>query len=89
MENLARVLTASLSRPVIDRTGITGIFDIALESSPGDTIYQNSINQAPAGTVNLPSIFEVLEKETGLKLESTKAPVETLVIDRIERPSEN
>jgi uncharacterized protein (TIGR03435 family) len=89
MEILARTLTASLSRPVIDRTGITGIFDIALESSPADTIYQNSMSRAPADTVNLPSIFEVLEKETGLKLESTKVPVEVLIIDRIERPSEN
>jgi uncharacterized protein (TIGR03435 family) len=89
MENLARVLTASLSRPVLDRTGITGIFDIALESSPAGTIYENSINQAPADTVNLPSLFEVLEKETGLELESTKAPVEALIIDRIDRPSDN
>jgi len=90
MKNLARILTSSLLRPVIDKTGIAGVFDISVESSPGDTIYRGALAQAPAGTVdNLPPIFEVLEKELGLKLESTKAPVEALVIDRVEKPTEN
>jgi uncharacterized protein (TIGR03435 family) len=87
MDNLARVLTSSLQRPVVDRTGITGVFDISLESSPSDTIYRNAVSRSPVPD-NLPSIFEVLQEQLGLKLESTKTPVEALVIDRIERPSE-
>jgi uncharacterized protein (TIGR03435 family) len=64
-------------RPVIDRTGLSGTFDLRLESAPGDT--------AEAGT----SVFTALREQLGLKLESTKGLVEVLVIDHAERPRED
>ena len=73
-----------LRRPVIDRTGLTGTFDIHLEWTA----------DAPDGAGNSdltggPSIFTALRQQLGLKLESTKGPVEVLVIDHVEKPSGN
>jgi uncharacterized protein (TIGR03435 family) len=64
-------------RPVIDRTGLTGTFDLRLESAPGDT--------SQTGT----SDFTAMREQLGLKLESTKGFVEVLVIDHAERPHED
>jgi uncharacterized protein (TIGR03435 family) len=73
-------LTAFSGRPVINKTGITGQFDIHLEFTPD----RNS--DAPnAG----PSIFTAIEEQLGLKLVSAKGPGEFLIIDRVERPSGN
>lgn len=69
-------LSSILERTVIDKTGLTGRFDVHLEYAPqldGDG----------------PSIFTAVQEQLGLKLESAKGPVETLVIDRVERPSAN
>jgi uncharacterized protein (TIGR03435 family) len=67
-----------MDRPVIDKTGITGEYDVALEWSP---------EQAEASSG--PSIFTALEEQFGLRLESGKGPVEILVVDSVEKPSEN
>lgn len=69
-----------LDRPVIDQTGVAGIFDFHLEFSPegGD----------PDDTARGPSIFTVLER-LGLKLEPAKGPCAFLIIDSVERPSRN
>jgi uncharacterized protein (TIGR03435 family) len=74
-------------RPVVDRTGLTGRFDIHLlwtdgSRRPADS--QEESNLAAPG-----SVFVALQEQAGLKLEATKGPVEVLVIDRVERPSEN
>jgi uncharacterized protein (TIGR03435 family) len=87
------VLSTMLGRFVIDKTGLEGRFNIPLEFAPDD--------DTPGGVSGLawsrrdgatpatgPSIFKALE-ELGLKLESTKAPAEYLVIDHVERPSPN
>ena len=66
-----------LGRAVIDRTGIAGEFDINLEWTPDES--------PDLG----PSIFTALQEQLGLKLEPTRAPVEVLVIDHVERPSAN
>jgi uncharacterized protein (TIGR03435 family) len=67
-------------RPVIDKTGIKGLFDFHLEFAP-----EKSTNSADNG----PSIFTALEEQLGLKLEPSRVPQDVLVIDRIERPSTN
>ena len=67
-------------RPVVDRTGMTGEYSFDLAFAPQD---------APAGDTSAPSLFTALQEQLGLRLEDSRAPVETLVIDRIERPSEN
>jgi uncharacterized protein (TIGR03435 family) len=86
MAQLARILEFDLDRPVIDRTGLTGDFAIRLE-------WTRERDRTDAGDASVdqsrPSIFTALQEQLGLKLESTKAPVDVLVIDRVELPSAN
>jgi uncharacterized protein (TIGR03435 family) len=74
-------------RVVIDKTGLEGTYDFELNWSPDDgrTPLLNGVPQESTG----PSIFTAFQEQLGLKLESQKAPVEVLVIDQVERPSEN
>ncbi len=71
----------SAGRPVIDQTGLTGPFNVKLQ-------FARMGSPSPLGPVG-PSLFKAIQDQLGLKLKPTKAPVETLVIDHIERPSEN
>jgi uncharacterized protein (TIGR03435 family) len=64
--------------PVVDRTGISGNFDVRLKSAPEAT------READTG-----ALIEILREQTGLKLVSSKAPFEVIVIDHAEKPSEN
>jgi uncharacterized protein (TIGR03435 family) len=76
---LAQTLIPAAGLPVIDRTGLTGSYDLALEYAPG------LVPDSP-----LPSLFVALRETLGLKLESQKVSVEILVIDHIDRtPAEN
>ena len=76
-------LSRQLRRPVIDRTGLTGRYDFELEWRPDIGPCQDAAND------NAPSIFTALQEQVGLRLESIRGPVETIVVDRAERPSEN
>jgi uncharacterized protein (TIGR03435 family) len=69
-----------LERTVIDKTGLSGRFDVHLEYAADSNA---PLDDAP------PSIFTAVQEQLGLKLESGKGPVETLVIDHVERPTEN
>ena len=83
MAMLATVLTGMLQRPVEDRTGLTGRYTYKLEyrqEDPGG-------GDSTAST--RPSVFAALQEQMGLKLESARTAVKTIVIDRAERPSEN
>jgi uncharacterized protein (TIGR03435 family) len=71
---------ADFDRPVIDQTGITGMFDIHLEFAR---------EGAPAGDLRAPSLFTAVQEQLGLKLTPGEGPVEVLVIDHLEHPSEN
>jgi uncharacterized protein (TIGR03435 family) len=71
-------LLRGVDLPVIDRTDIKGVFDITLKSAA------NAILQ-PDG----PSVSTLVQEQLGLKLVSAKAPIEVIVIDHVERPSEN
>jgi uncharacterized protein (TIGR03435 family) len=79
MANLARSLSHMLSRMVVDRTGITGEFDLRLTFAP----------DKPDVPDLAPDIFIAMQEQLGLKLESTKGPVELLVIDHVEKPDAN
>ena len=68
---------------VIDKTGLAGYYAVKIEYSP---VGATGANAAPP---DLPTIFTALPEQLGLKLEPTRAQVEFLVIDRIERPTEN
>jgi len=74
---LAQALAAAAGRPVLNQTGLTGRFDIQLEWSP------------VLGAADGVSIFTAVQEQLGLRLESTSAPMEVLVIDGIDRPTGN
>jgi uncharacterized protein (TIGR03435 family) len=69
------------SRKVLDKTGLEGKYDFTLKWASED--------QAASTDSSGPSIFTAIQEQLGLRLESTKAPLDVLVIDHIERPSEN
>jgi uncharacterized protein (TIGR03435 family) len=75
MTTFARNLGGNTGRYVIDRTGLDGPYDLELEFTP---------DQSP--DTSGPSLFTALQEQLGLKLDSARAPVEVLVIDRVERP---
>jgi uncharacterized protein (TIGR03435 family) len=80
MRDFAFLLVMTTQRPVIDRTGLTGEFNFDLEFAPFD-----SEGAADSGA---PSLFTAIQ-QLGLRLETTKAPLDGLVIDSAERPSAN
>jgi uncharacterized protein (TIGR03435 family) len=93
---LVNLLAQQLHQTVIDKTGLTGKYDLELTWAPdqsSDPMFkgtdgaQQKADPAPDSTG--PSIFTALQEQLGLKLQSTKGPVETLVVDHIEMPSEN
>ncbi len=70
----------ALGRPVVDKTGLTGMWDFAMEFTPegsGDAV------------ASAPTFLQALKEQLGLKLESEKGPVDSLVVDHVERPSAN
>jgi uncharacterized protein (TIGR03435 family) len=81
---------AGLDRRVVDRTSITGRFDIHLEYAPPlNIIALRQRNGNDDGEPTAPSMFTAIQEQLGLKLEPTKEPQQLLVIDHMERPSEN
>lgn len=93
ISDLVEELSQRLGRAVVDETGLTGNYDFTLRWTPDD-------GQAPTGAVlgdagatlpdsSGPSIFSAIQAQLGLKLESKKGPVPVLVVDHVERPSEN
>jgi uncharacterized protein (TIGR03435 family) len=68
-------------RPIVDRTGLTGLYDIKLEATP-------AYRRGEPDPTDL-SVFTAVQEQLGLKLEPQKATIQVLVIDHIEKPSEN
>jgi uncharacterized protein (TIGR03435 family) len=91
MGDLAMVLQGSvLDRPVIDRTGITGRFDFTLRWTPDEFQFPGVGRNVPRPTDNsAPNLFQAIQEQLGLRLEATRAEAEVLVIDRVEKPTEN
>jgi uncharacterized protein (TIGR03435 family) len=76
-----------LDRQVFDNTGLTGNYDFTLTFEPMQPGAASSETASePSGR---PSIFAAIEEQLGLKLEPTKGPIDVLIIDHVERPSEN
>jgi uncharacterized protein (TIGR03435 family) len=91
MAELASVLQrASLGRPVVDRTGLSGRFDFDLEWAPDETQFDGIVSGLPnVPDQDRPDLFRAIQQQLGLRLETTKGKVETLVVEQVERPSEN
>jgi uncharacterized protein (TIGR03435 family) len=77
--------SAILDRPVLDRTGLTGVYDFKLEWSGEEQSADRTTSTNPAG----PSIFTAMQEQLGLRLESTRAAVEFFAIEQAGRPTEN
>jgi uncharacterized protein (TIGR03435 family) len=76
---------------VLDRTGLSGRYEYRLAWTPDESNIQGElapVTPAP-GDLDSQSIFVAIQDQLGLKLEAGKGPVEILVIDRAEKPSEN
>jgi uncharacterized protein (TIGR03435 family) len=90
LDDLCELLRSVLERPVLNKTGIAGRFNFRLEYAPDQSTpgwrFAAAEPDDPSGG---PSIFTAIKEQLGLKLESTKGPDDLLVIDHVERPSEN
>jgi uncharacterized protein (TIGR03435 family) len=87
LDLLARQLAQVLGRVVVNQTGLTGRYDLKLRWTPDDDP-QPLLNGDPDPNAP-PGLFTAIQEQLGLKLDSGKGPVPVLVIDHIERPSEN
>jgi uncharacterized protein (TIGR03435 family) len=89
MAMLARTLSGVVGRIVEDRTGLEDAYDFNLEFTPEGTPLPGGGAPAAAPDPNSPSVFTALEEQLGVKLQPERAPVDVLVIDRVERPTPN
>jgi uncharacterized protein (TIGR03435 family) len=95
MEGLCGLLSALFDRDVIDKTAVTGMFDVYLEVDVKSLVADISPEAAEGGPESaddaaaIYSAFRASLSNLGLKLEPAKGPSEFLVIDHVERPSEN
>jgi bla regulator protein BlaR1 len=97
MGSLAHVLSDQVGRTVLDKTGLTGMYDYSLNWTPDDAPPPMAggpaggppDNAPPPPDAGGPSLFTALQEQLGLKLEPEKGPVDVIVIDHIDKPSEN
>ena len=94
---LAYQLSLALGRTVIDKTGLTGEYDFTLEYAPEPGqggpesigLPPDPNLKPPPVDPNRPSIFTAIQEQLGLRLDSRKGPVDMLIIESVEKPSEN
>ena len=77
MASLVRAISGQLDRPVFDDTGLSGAYDFTLKWAVDES------------DLTRPSLFAALQDQLGLRLDSKKWPVDVIVIDRVEKPSQN
>lgn len=87
---LVQMLSNSTGRPIVDKTGLTGLYDFSLRFAldPG------AFPGAPPGVLpppdpDAPNLYTAVQEQLGLKMENARGPVEVVVIDRLERPTED
>jgi uncharacterized protein (TIGR03435 family) len=80
---------AVFDRPVVDKTNLTGRYDFDLAWSYDDSQFEGHLPPINLEAANRPSLFSALQTELGLTLESSRAQVETIIIDSAQKPSEN
>ncbi len=93
LSSLIQALSQQVGRTIVDKTGLSGLYDIKLEWTPelgqGAVIPGGPEPPPPAADLSGPSIFTALQEQLGLRLESTRGPVEVLVIQSAEKPTDN
>jgi uncharacterized protein (TIGR03435 family) len=89
LQPLLQMLSQFTQRIVVDRTGLSGNYDIDLTFTPDRMPQGTPPPGVPIPNIdpNGPSLFTAVQEQLGLKLDSDKAPVEVLVIDHVERPT--
>lgn len=85
--SLAVLLSGTLGQPVVDKTGLDGNYDVKLHWAPDDEAGSSQVSAASLDSG--PSLFSALQEQLGLKLEPAREPMDTIVVDHLERPSEN
>jgi uncharacterized protein (TIGR03435 family) len=88
----AKILSRQVEHQVYNRTGLSGEYDFQLDFTPDSgpcSMTAATQGGSAADPSGLPSIYTSVQQQLGLKLESLRGPVELLVIDRLEKPSEN
>jgi uncharacterized protein (TIGR03435 family) len=91
MAQLASYLSDEAGRPVVDQTGLTGSYEVKLEwiRDQPQAIPGVAPPAAAPPDVTGPSLFTAIQEQLGLKLEPKKGPIDMLIVDRAEKPSEN
>jgi uncharacterized protein (TIGR03435 family) len=94
MEDFTHLMQSSvLDRPVVDHTGLEGKWDFILKWTPDETQFGGQMQGPPPQAASAadapPNLFDAIQQQLGLKFEPVKAPVDVLVIDKAEKPSEN
>ena len=88
LSGLANSLSGLFQVPVVDKTGLTGRYTFTLKYSPRTALNADPTPK-PQALQDIPSIFEALPDQLGLRLEREKTPIEIIVIDSVSKPSEN
>ena len=88
-EFAALLQRSALDRPVVDQTGLTGRYDFDIEWAPDETQFNGVFKPGNPDSPTKPSLSAAIQQQLGLRLDSAKGPVEAMVIDRAERPTEN
>jgi uncharacterized protein (TIGR03435 family) len=86
---VAMLQRAVLDRAVVDKTGLTGKYDFDLEWTRDESQFEGLIPLAKTDIPPKPDLFAAMQEQLGLRLRSARGPVQVLVIDRAERPTEN
>jgi uncharacterized protein (TIGR03435 family) len=89
LDELSAYLVRATDRPVTDKTGLTGKFDVVLEFARDETAPGPSAGSPPGAPSDTPTLVTALEEQLGLKLVAARGPRNFIVIDHIEKPSEN
>jgi uncharacterized protein (TIGR03435 family) len=86
MDRFAEILSRQMDRPVVNQTGLQGVFNLTLKWTPDSPRPANPQNGL---AIEGPSIFTAIQEQLGLRLRAQKTPVEVLVIDHAEKPDAN
>jgi uncharacterized protein (TIGR03435 family) len=96
ISNLARNLSGPAGRPVFDKTGLKGMYDVTLEYAREPNLSANVPNGGPTGNASPvpsdpsgPSLLSAIEEQLGLKLVSSRGPMQVIVVEKMDKPDAN
>jgi uncharacterized protein (TIGR03435 family) len=87
--SVVQTLSNLLGRTVVDKTGLKGFYDVKMTWTPDPALQGQPGPDAPPVDPSGPSIFTAIQEQLGLKLDSAKGPVDVIVIDAVQKPTEN